>query len=98
MSNQRLNTLNTSLHELSRFKSSPHLDHRKITSFEHIARTTRSAQLPQNGKSPTRHKNSQLTNPQKAMKIQYLRTQRTNLIRDLDCGQCLRGGGYSVLR
>jgi hypothetical protein len=56
MSDQILNTLHTSLHELSRFKSSPHFDHRKIASLEHPTRTTRSTQLPQDRKSPDRVK------------------------------------------
>jgi hypothetical protein len=81
MSDQILYTLHTSLHELSRFKSRPHLDHRKITSLKHPTRTPRSTQLPQNGKS-ARVAKSQLTNPQKAGMNQYLRTQRTNPIQD----------------
>lgn len=56
MSDQRLNTLDTSLHELSRLEASPHLDHREITSFEHTACTSRGTQLPQDGKSPTERK------------------------------------------
>ena len=52
MSNQTFHTLNTSLHELPRLKSSPYLNHRKITSLEHVARTTRSAQLSQYRKCP----------------------------------------------
>lgn len=53
MSNQTLNALDTSLHELPRFKASPHFDHGQITSLEHTTRTTLRAQLPQNRKSPT---------------------------------------------
>jgi hypothetical protein len=45
MSDQILHALHTSLHELSRFESSPHFDHRKITSLEHPTRTTRRTQL-----------------------------------------------------
>jgi hypothetical protein len=45
MRNKRLYTLNTSLHELSRFQPSPHLDHGQITTLEHVARPTRCTQL-----------------------------------------------------
>lgn len=97
MSDQRLDTLDTSLHELSGLKSSPHLDHREIATLQHTAGTSRGAQLSQNGKSPTKE-TSQLTNHQRAKKIQYLRTQRTSPNQDLSCDQCLRGEEYSIPR